>query len=430
MSKTSSTLLIAIVGLAMLAAPLGGVRAASVSESDIPGVPMTGSSISGVVGGLIVDRVYSISVPGASSLLISINGENGAELGLYLFSGAATSILSDTPLLVSAKPGGYQSISAQFVRASSVYININGRNLDRAYSFTLTIAILVDRTPPGIVFLEYPVASTSSELCVTVEAIDRGSRVVSIALSEELSGVELSWQPYVGRRKYCFTLGEGDGLRDFSIFVKNGVGITSESFSFSVRIDDTPPVVIAVEPTTLILLAQRGAVTWRFNEQVRLEGSASRALAVIDQNGDRVSGIATLSSNSRAVIWRPLSPVPVGSTLMCSLIGVVDQAGNRAELNSAAVVRRKAKTAISLERVWRPSANLKATIAVSANLVGREITLQSLVGRTWTAVQSIRVSSRVVTVRVANSAGSALRVVWEGSDRLNVSTSNRRLLPD
>jgi hypothetical protein len=391
---------------------------------------MTGSSVSGVVGGSIVDRVYSVSVPEASSLLISVNGESGAELGLYLFSGSATSILSDTPLLVSAKPGGYQAFSAQFVRASSVYININGRNLDRAYSFTLTIAILVDKTPPGIAFLEYPAASTSSELCVTVEAIDRGSRVVSIALSEELSGVELNWQPYIGRRKYCFTPSDGDGLRDFSIIVKNGVGLTSESFAFSVRIDDTPPVVIAVEPATQILLAPRGAVTWRFNEQVRLGGSGNRALAVIDQNGDRVSGIATLSSNNRSVIWRPLSPVSVGSTLMCSVIGVVDQAGNRAELNSAAVVRRKAPTAIRLERVWRPSANLKATIAVSANLVGREITVQSLVGRTWTAVQSIRVSSRVVTVRVANSAGSALRVVWEGSDRLNVSTSNRRLLPD
>ena len=92
----------------------------AVANSEIPGTPLPASGqITSAVGGSLFDLVYAVDVPAASVLAISLRGEPGAELGLYLYGEGSTSILTALPLASSAKPGGVQSVSVRFIRAST-----------------------------------------------------------------------------------------------------------------------------------------------------------------------------------------------------------------------------------------------------------------------------------------------------------------------
>lgn len=430
MHTTSLNLLCVIVlGIASLAQPVA-LQAASAPTADIPGIPLDGTTVTSEVGGPIVDVVYELNVPAASSVLISVTGEAGAELGLYLFSSAAKSILSDQPLLVAAKPGNYQSLVAQFVRGSNIYININGRNTEKAYGFTLTVAILVDKTPPNIVFLDSPRVSSSRNFCVIVDAVDRGSRVAKVAVAGVSSQSPLDWQPYFGPGRYCFSVEAGDGPREFVVVVMNGVGLTSPSLSFKTRIDDQSPSVTAVAPARAVLLLAREAVTWEFNESVLIKGSADKAIVVIDQSGSRVAGRATIAAGGRTVTWRPSLAVPPGSILMCSVVGVVDRAGNPATLTGAAVIIRKSQTASVIQRVWRKGVLMKAEATVSSNLVGKLLVIQLLVDGIWIKTGTVRASARNFIFKVPQSSAQYVRLSWEGSERLDISKSERYLLPN
>ena len=67
--KILGTRLLALTTLLALLWP-GAVRATGASE--IPGVPLTASSVSGTVGGETVDLVYAVTLPAGSVLVASL----------------------------------------------------------------------------------------------------------------------------------------------------------------------------------------------------------------------------------------------------------------------------------------------------------------------------------------------------------------------
>ena len=137
---------LALVSAFAIGTSSGVARAAD--DSNIPGVPLSGSVITGQLGGPIYDRVYSIDVPAQRILLISLIGESGTDFDLYLFNSTATTIYSTQgQVAVSKGPTSSESMAHTVVGADRFYINLNGAT-DVQGEFRLTVQVLQDSTPP------------------------------------------------------------------------------------------------------------------------------------------------------------------------------------------------------------------------------------------------------------------------------------------
>lgn len=409
-----------LISIALMAASLVGPPAVHGAEGDIPGVPLAGRSVAGAVGGAVVDEVYSISLPANVLFTATLSGEFGAELGVYLFAPGAVSVLSATPLMQSAKPGGAQSISWVTDVAGVYYLNVNGRNMNRRYSYTLTALTRQDTTPPVIDRVDGALVSRSERVCIFVRASDSISGVsfIRIAADAGFSGSE--WEPYVGAEWYCAALTLDEGLREAFIQVKNGVYALSAVRSVPVTIDDSPPVLLGTSPASEgDLLEPRGEIAWRFNEPVRLLGAGSESIFVVNQMGTRVAGSLRLSPNQRRVIWSPTQSVPAGTTLLLNLRSVRDAAGNEtASLNSLVIQRRRA-VALRLSLLSRGRTALRVEYQVPAGLAGGEMEIQLRVAGRWLSVKTIDLVSAFDQLRLTRAElGDAdrIRLRWLGDE--------------
>jgi len=403
----------ALVAGALFATPGRAVA----SESEIPGEALTARSVSATVGGAVVDRVYRIIVPAGSVLIASLSGAAGAELGLYLFDQDATSILLDPPLATSAKLGGTQGITATLETPGEYYLDVNGRNVDRAYSFTLTYAITRDTSPAAITEVIAPLRAKSSSVCMTIRAVDSLSGVRSVLMTDVQDPVGASWQPYTGRRSYCTAVTAGNGTRTFSIRVKNGVGLFSAVVTRSVTIDDAAPLLRAVEPVQgSLLFAARPSVSWKFSERVRLSAGATGSVYAFSQNTGSIRGVAELSANGRIVTWRPSAAIPLGSVALVSLTGVEDAAGNAAPPLDTLEFTRKRAVRIIASLMSNKGDFVRVGYRVPVVLIGGEIVLQARLVSGWTELNRGTIAATAGSIRAAVGQATAVRLVWEGGD--------------
>jgi hypothetical protein len=398
------------------------------SVADIPGETITSGNFVGLVGGDIVDAVYRIRVPDSSLLIVSITGGTGAELGIYLFDQAATSILTDTPFTSSAKPGGIQSVSTQFKSGQTVFIDVNGRNVDRSFQFRLSVVVLVDSTPPVIRSVVFDAVSRSEHLCAYVDAVDIISGFQEIAFSE-VSGGELFWETYSGSERYCTSVNPGEGSRSISVLVRNGIGLVAMRTKLSVVVDDTPPELIGALPVGDNLYLGLTPITWVFSERIRPVGSLKTALVVVDQNSNRLAGTATLSKSRKKITWMPSTVRPAGSIVILSLSSVADDAGNQTDLLSTLMYTRKNRTAIRVSAASSDATHVRLQITGSANLVGKTVMIQVKDARGWGDVRVVVLKNRSTSVRIPRVLGDKVRIVWVGSERLAPSISAPALLP-
>ena len=403
-----------------MAASLAGPPAVHGAEGDIPGVPLAGRSVAGAVGGAVVDEVYSISLPANVLFTATLSGESGAELGVYLFAPGAVSILSAAPLTQSAKPGGAQSISWVTDAAGVYYLNVNGRNLNRRYSYTLTALTRQDTTPPVIDRADGALVSRSERVCIFVRASDSISGVsfIRIAADAGFSGSE--WEPYEGAEWYCAALILDEGPHEAFIQVKNGVYALSAVRSVPITIDDSPPVLLGTSPASEgDLLEPRGEIAWRFNEPVRLLGVGSESIFVVNQMGTRVAGSLRLSPNQRRVIWSPSQSVPAGTTLLLNLRPVRDAAGNEtASLNSLVIQRRRA-VLMRLSLLKRGTAALRFEYQTPAGLAGSSLLVEMRVLGRWVELKGIDLVSATDQLRLTRAElGDAdrIRLRWLGDE--------------
>ncbi len=406
----------------LLCAPVGfPVRAAESSE--IPGVPLTSTSVSGFVGGSIYDEVYSLSVESGTVLLATLRGEAGAELGLYVFGREATSILIDDPIATSAAAGANQTVSVQFFRATTIYINVNGRNSDRAYAFQLTVSQVVDRSPPVITVASLPPVARAARVCVEVAAFDRISGVQSVAITRSGRADELEWQPYQGHRRYCQALALEEGLHEIDLLVRNHIGLQQRITVGGVAIDNTVPLVTLGRPTAGVLLQPRGTISWRFSEPVRTTTALRDAVVAVGQDGTPFSGVSTLSLDRTSLRWVPNQPIPIGTLLVVTLAGVRDQAGNRTTSIEPHVLMRKSTASLGIEVRSFSGPRIQFTVRGSANLIGEVLQIQARSGRTWLAVKYITLSAREQSSSIPRGDYSQIRVVWAGNELVHQSSA-------
>ena len=133
--------------LALTAVAPVPTKAADVAN-DVPGVLWNSRSVDATVGGSTFDRVWRLVLAEGRVVQLRTEGlEAGAQLGLYLLDDSILSLGDadfDTHVLKSsAKAGGSQSITAALV-PGTYYLNVNGRNEDRAYKFRITATLVPD----------------------------------------------------------------------------------------------------------------------------------------------------------------------------------------------------------------------------------------------------------------------------------------------
>ena len=424
MKKRLAQTFAALVMAAVAFTPFTAVAHGS-DSADIPGIPLPSASVSSSVGGPTVDRVYAVEVKQGSVFIATLTGTPGAELGLYLFGPSATSVQTDVSIASSAKPGGTQGISLTLRVAGTYYLNVNGRNLDRAYGFTLTTVVRQDTTGPQIALADPVSPSRSENVCVRMTATDGLSGVTeaSLALPGE-SVADAVWGRYAGSGRYCADLPLAEGQREVVLRVRNGAGLITSTGRLSVRIDDTAPQLAASAPSSGLLTAPRKPITWTFNEPVRLVESAATSVYAFDQSNRAIAGSVTLSSTGLKLTWTPAGPIPAGSVVLVSLGAVRDLAGNVQDAVPTLVMERKRPTTLALSVVSRSATAVQLRLSLSANLSGGVLLLERREGGAWVQLRELTPASAASQIRVSTEGADRIRVRWEGDDTRAPSVSN------
>ena len=240
MNRLRTSLCLIILGLAAGFLPSATpVVAAEDPTANIPGVAWPGSSVASRVGGAIYDRVWRLTLNEPRLVVISLSGASGSQLGLYVFDSGATSVTSGTPIAVAAKPGGSQSLSLP-LQAGTYYVDVNGRNPDRAYTFNLSIVTIPDRSPP---FVTLTISDgrgliSDPDSTITVDARDSLSGVARVRVRID-DGAWGEWIAYSSTLPISFVPVEGRHSVD--VEAENGLGLVSDTARETVDLDLTAP---------------------------------------------------------------------------------------------------------------------------------------------------------------------------------------------
>lgn len=386
---------------------------------NIPGVPITSTSVASTVGGELYDHVYSLNVEAGTVLLVTLRGEPGAELGLYLFDEDATSVYESEPFASSARPGSDQSVSTQFFGDTMIYINVNGRNEDRPYEYQLNVSTVVDRTPPVIRVAEADVRVRPEAACALVDAVDGISGVQSVAILSSRDASNGDWKPYTGRKRYCGALALADGPHDLIVATRNRIGLVSYKNAGASLFDSVSPTLISTQPNGSVFFSSQPIASWRFSEPIRSTASGSARVFAVAQSGKVLEGRSWLDADRRRLYWQPVAPLAIGTMLSAVPAGVVDRAGNELSLIEPIVMTRKLRTSLAVDVTRVGAKQLVLSISASPNLVGRSVRLSHRIGGSWLVAREVNLTGRVTRVLVPRSEATRYEVVWSGNDRLD-----------
>ena len=391
----------------------GAARAAS---ADIPGTPLERSTVSGYIGSTEVDHVYKVVVPDNSLFVASVQGGPGAELGLYLFDGATSSVITGVPLVSSALPGAAQRITLVIRSGGTFYLNVNGRNLDAFYRYQLSWSANVDVTPPVIRAVTVPLRATPDNVCVTVSASDSVTGVTSLTISQEQPvATDIHVLTYVGPTSYCFASAATSGEVVYSVVATNGVQLSSGPQRISVIIDGVAPTVIGVVPgADRYLLAPRAPVTITASE--RLDCSTVRRMTAFATGGKPIAGVATHNLGCSRITWTPTQRVPAGTGVLISILGLRDRAGNALESESSLLFYRRRSVSLLVKFVNTGRSYSVILATTSTKIVGEEIVVEQKIDGTWTAVEVVSVVQPTFRIRVDGTNRGLVRLRYAGSD--------------
>jgi hypothetical protein len=403
-------LLVAVVAVASLR----NVAPASAGVLDDITIPIAAGRTSGQVGGGTVDQLYRLVVPANALLILELEGVEGSELGLYVFDIAPASLVEATPIAQSAKPGGYQAVRPYFLIETNVFINVNGRNPDREYSYTLDATVIIDSSPPRILSVTVPQQSRSTPLCIGISAIDLQSGIRSIDIEFGESGSGGTFSRAVDG-EVCGSYSVSDGPHLVMITVTNRVGLTARR-SASVFIDNAAPIVTAAGPDSGFVTPIEARLTWRFDEPVRVPKSGAGIARVYLSTGEEVPGSIRLSATSTKLIWDSSVRIQAGSVLVASITRVSDRSGNRIGLTSANVFRVLNEGSIEITSTECGSDSCRIRVVASRNLVGKRLAVYGETSRGWEIVRSVIPKEVAFGMRFDVLDYSAFKVVYHGND--------------
>ncbi len=319
-----------VLGAAMVGVGLAGTaRVARADDpSDIPGIPLPGPIVTGILGGPVYDVVYQVDLAPGSIIVVSLSGSPGTDFDLYLFDASATTVVTNQGVVArSTGPTSSESLAYGTATGGRFYIDLNGAT-EAQGAFTLTVQTAVDHTPPALaVTLEggRPVTNTST-VAVTLDAIDDLSTVADMAFS--VDGTTFGpWQHFASPATVI--LPPGDGPRSAWAKVRNAVGLESAIAVDSILVDTDPPEVVGVSPDAGAHVPSLRPTFWvTFDEPIDPASWAADGLLVQRADGSRVSGRTTVDASGARATFTPDADLPAGSAVLVTLGPVTDLAGN------------------------------------------------------------------------------------------------------
>ncbi len=397
-------LVLAVVTIATLAPT--AVQGVDDSPTNIPGTLLTSNRAEATVGGLIYDRVWRIQVAAPRVLSIRLDPlEPGAELGLYLLADGITSIQDEFfdlyVLKSSAKSGGTQRITTA-VQPGIYYINVNGRNIDRSYRFSLTITLVPDPTPP----------SASIIVGNGKAVIDNALTTATITARDALSGVESyrirvagqawsDWIPVEVAIKLNVTvpleLRAVSGLQRVDLETRNPLGLVSDISSDSVTLDLVPPRASKIGPpsTDGTILVPRPIVNYQFSEPMSVGSWLTGGLSVAFTDGQSVPGKFTYDAKLHRGTWTPTVNLPLGSTIVITGGSPTDIAGNRAEIEPFSLMYLAPTKLVAATVSPKPFVDTSLILRVTPTGVpiGSAVWLERYTGSEWEGYLSTTLTS-------------------------------------
>ena len=404
MNMRARVLAVAIVVLAGLAP--SPVYAATDKANDIPGVLLVGSSVKSAVGGTTFDQVWRLEVTAPRVLSIRLDPlETGAQLGLYLLADGITNLQDEFfnlyTIKSSALAGGVQRITIA-VTPGTYYINVNGRNVDRAYQFSLSTSLVPDPTPP---IATLSVAGGKS-------AIDNALTTATITARDALSGVSSYRIRVAGQDWGQWTTVEAintlsltvplqlraiSGLQRVDLETRNPLGLVSDLASDSVTLDLVAPRATRLTPTGTggITTVAKPVVTYQFSETMSAATWLAGGLSVAFTDGQPVAGKFTYDSKLRRGSWVPTSNLPLGSTIVVSGGSPTDVAGNRAEIEPLSLTYLAPTKLVAAAVSGKPFIDAVLNLRVTSTGIqaGATVWLEHYVGTEWVGYRSTTLTS-------------------------------------
>jgi hypothetical protein len=315
-----------LVVVQSLAGFSGQVLAAD--DSNIPGVPFPGSPVTGLLGGPIYDHVYSIDVPPASIILLSLTGDPGTDFDLYLFNSTATTVyIPGGQVAFSTGPTSTESITYPTISGGRFYIDLNGASNVEGH-FRLVMSIQPDTTPPQATLrLDGGAPATAdSTVQVTLIGTDDLSGVGQMQLS--LDGQH--WGAFVDYTPtFLWVFDGGDGPKQLWARVRDRAGNVSKAATAEIVVDTVPPLVLVRDPGPGGTAAGlRPTFKVVFSEAIDVQTWLNKGLVVQRADGDTIAGTYAWSAATNTGTFVPASPLVAGEPVACSLSGIKDLAGN------------------------------------------------------------------------------------------------------
>jgi len=350
-----------VVPSAVAGAPVA--HAATPPGSDIPGIPLPTSVVSGQLGGPVYDVVYSVVVPAGYVLVIGLAGATGTDFDLYLFDASATTVLSNTGLLTkSTGPTSAEHVSWATRIGGTFYVDLNGAsNVEGTY--TLSVQVVPDATQPVASLHIAGGATTVNTATVTLQlaGFDDLSGVTDMSLSDD--GVNWS-TPAPLENQLTWMLPLGDGLKTVWARVMNGVGLWSQPASVTVTLDTTSPSVVSFSPPDkAVVTTPRPVISVVFSEAIDESSWASLGLVLQSSTGGIWPGTYAYYPTIRTGTFTPSSDLLAGYVYLATIGNVRDLAGN--------MVAGAASWTLS----YMPASSVTTAVAPRVSVAGSRVTL-------------------------------------------------------
>jgi hypothetical protein len=373
------------LALAIAAVALGAVPpvARADASSDIPGIPLPGSIVTGILGGVVYDVVYRLDLAAGSVVVASLTGSPDTDFDLYLFDASATTVVDNVGVVArSTGPSSTESLAYATVAGGRFYLDLNGASETQG-AYTLTVQTAVDRTPPVVTIglAGGRPAINSSAVDVSLHAVDDLSPISDMAFSAD--GATFGpWQPFAPAASVI--LSPGDGQRSVWVRVRNAAGLESAVAVASISVDTRAPAVLAISPLPDSRVGSlRPAFRVTFDEPVSAASWAASGLLVQRADGTLVTGTATVDASGLVATFIPLADLLAGTACLVTLGAVTDVAGNPvpampswtvvAMIPASLAARANATTvargaAVEISGTYRGSIPPPATLALEARV--------------------------------------------------------------
>ena len=412
LSRSTVRFAIAAVAVVLVSALLPTTAALAAADSDIPGVPLPGSVVTGRLGGPIYDRVFQLDVEPNRIILLSLTGDAGTDFDLYLFDASATSVYGGTGQVASSTgPTSTESISYPARSGGRYYIDAAGFS-EAEGNFRLVVAVAEDTTLPGaeVRLNGGAKATTDPTVRVTVVGTDDLSGVQDVQFSED-GTTWTGWQPY--RPLLLWTFEDRDGPKRLWARVRDSSDNVSKAATAEIVLDRVRPTVLDAMPAPGSAgISASATVRVRFSEPIDEATLRAGGISLQDAAGQAVPASIAWDAAANTVRLTPTRPLAPATTYTAAIGPVADFAGNQvvevgAWSFTVAPVREHVVTLEAAASTVTYGGTVRVSGSIDLPMDAQLVLERSLAGGAWSSVAALVPNGSGEFARTVPASGTA-----------------------